>query len=104
MNTLLRFLASYNQLNAKLVTKIALNIDIEPEKIAQGIKSFPGVEGRMQIIKNKKRDLTVAIDFAHTPNALDKVLTALKKYMRKEKITADSKDSRGNKFNSLILY
>mgnify|MGYP006420701987 CR=1 FL=1 len=82
-----RFLASYNQLNAKMVTKIALALNIEPEKIAQGIKKFPGVEGRMQFVKNKKRNITVAIDFAHTPNALDKALIALRKYMKKEKIT-----------------
>lgn len=82
-----RFLASYNQMNAKLVTKIAEKLNIEPEKIAEGIKKFPGVEGRMQFIKNKKKGLTIAIDFAHTPNALEKALIALKKYMRKEKMT-----------------
>jgi UDP-N-acetylmuramoyl-L-alanyl-D-glutamate--2,6-diaminopimelate ligase len=82
-----RFLASYNQLNAKLVTRIAKELNIEDEKIAEGIKKFPGIEGRMQFIKNKKKGLTVVVDFAHTPNALEKALIALKKYMRKEKMT-----------------
>lgn len=82
-----KFLASYNQLNAKLVTKIAEQLNLTTEEIAQGIKSFPGVEGRMQFIKSKKRSLTVVIDFAHTPNALENALIGIKKYMRKHKIT-----------------
>ncbi|MFZ5437458.1 MAG: Mur ligase family protein [Patescibacteria group bacterium] len=82
-----KFLASYNQLNAKLVAKIAEQLNLTAEEIAQGIKNFPGVEGRMQFIKSKKRSLTVVIDFAHTPNALENALVAIKKYMKKHKIT-----------------
>ncbi|MBT4123834.1 MAG: UDP-N-acetylmuramyl-tripeptide synthetase [Candidatus Pacebacteria bacterium] len=84
--TVKRFLEPYNQMNTRLITKISLELGLQPEEIAQGIKTFPGVEGRMQFIKNK-RDITVAIDFAHTPNALDKALIALKKHMKAKKIT-----------------
>lgn len=81
-----RFLEPYNYMNAKMVTKIAEQLGIETEKIASGIKTFPGVEGRMEFIKNKKKGLTVVVDFAHTPNALESALISLRKYMKKEKI------------------
>lgn len=84
-----RFLEPYNYMNAKMVTKIAEQLGIETEKIANGIKTFPGVEGRMEFIKNKKKDLTVVVDFAHTPNALENALISLRKYMKKEKITGN---------------
>jgi len=81
-----RFLEPYNQMNSRLVTKISLQLGLAQDEIAQGIKSFPGVEGRMQFVKNK-RGLNIAIDFAHTPNALEEALKSLKKYMKVNKIT-----------------
>lgn len=81
-----RFLEPYNQMNARLVTAFSLQLGLKPEEIAQGIASFPGVEGRMQFVPNK-RGLTIAIDFAHTPNALEEALLSLKKYMKLHKKT-----------------
>lgn len=82
-----RFLAPYNQSNSRLVATIAKQLNLSDEEIATGLKTFPGVEGRMQITKNKTRDLTIVIDFAHTPNGLESALIAVKKYMKKNKIT-----------------
>jgi len=84
-----KFLEPYNHMNAKMVSKIALQLGVEVDQIATAITTFPGVEGRMQFIKNKKRNLTVVVDFAHTPNALENALLSLRKYMKKEKITGN---------------
>lgn len=63
----------YNCL-ASLLASVKLGVDL---KIAlEGLKSFPGVEGRLEEIPN---DLgyKIYIDFAHTPNGLKNVLEAL---------------------------
>jgi mur ligase family, glutamate ligase domain len=46
------------------------------EKILASVESFPGVEGRLEefTINNKK----VFVDFAHTPDGLEKTLSYLK--------------------------
>ncbi len=73
-----KFPETYNQMNARLAATIALKIGLEPEKIAAGIESFPGVPGRMETIKNNQ-GINIIIDFAHTPNGLRSALTALRK-------------------------
>jgi UDP-N-acetylmuramoyl-L-alanyl-D-glutamate--2,6-diaminopimelate ligase len=76
---------AYNQMNAKLVANIAWELGITTEDIAQGIKDFKGVKGRMDFMPNK-RGIKVVIDFAHTPNALEEALLALRKHMKRERI------------------
>jgi len=48
---------------------------VEPPAMQQGILRERGVTGRMERI-DLGQDFTVIIDFAHTPNALEKALTA----------------------------
>ena len=45
------------------------------EKICEVVENFGGVEGRMEVVST---DPLVIIDFAHTPDGMDKVLDALK--------------------------
>jgi UDP-N-acetylmuramoyl-L-alanyl-D-glutamate--2,6-diaminopimelate ligase len=73
-----KFPEKYNKMNARLAAAIALEIGLKPEEIAAGIKSFPGVPGRMESVKNNQ-ELNIIIDFAHTPNGLLSALTALRK-------------------------
>ena len=77
---------AYNQMNVRLVSALAKELNISPAAIAQGIAEFPGVEGRMDFVPNR-RGFTTVIDFAHTPNALEEALEALKKHMRTHKLT-----------------
>jgi UDP-N-acetylmuramoyl-L-alanyl-D-glutamate--2,6-diaminopimelate ligase len=76
----------YNQMNARLVTAIAIKLGLTQQEIADGIRAFPGVEGRMNFIPNS-RGLQIAIDFAHTPNALLQALEALRKHMKTKGMT-----------------
>ncbi len=73
-----RFPEIYNQLNAAGAILVAQQLKVPEKTIVQSIKSFPGVSGRMEEVKNK-RGFKVIIDFAHTPNALENVLQALEK-------------------------
>ena len=54
---------------------VAIEIGIEIEKILASVEAFPGVEGRLEefTINSKK----VFVDFAHTPDGLEKTLSYL---------------------------
>jgi len=67
-----QLLGEFNQYNclAAIAAADALGI---PKKITQKtISDFTGVPGRMEVITTKP--FTVIVDFAHTPNAIDKAL------------------------------
>jgi UDP-N-acetylmuramoyl-L-alanyl-D-glutamate--2,6-diaminopimelate ligase len=57
---------------------IALALEIEPEVIAQGIRSCPPVTGRFERVSTRTDDVTVIVDYAHTPDALGQVLQTLR--------------------------
>lgn len=78
-----RFAEPYNYANARLAVKIVQKLEVENKKIAAAIKTFPGVEGRMQEV-NLGQKFRVVVDFAHTPNAIDMALSALKKQLNKQ--------------------
>lgn len=69
-------LGAYNINNILAAISVAIEIGIEMEKILASVESFPGVEGRLEefTINNKK----VFVDFAHTPDGLEKTLSYLK--------------------------
>lgn len=73
-----RFPESYNQLNATAAILAVFELGIKEKSLIKFLGSFPGVPGRMEEIKNRK-GIKIVIDFAHTPNALQSVLTELKK-------------------------
>ncbi|MBN8535943.1 MAG: UDP-N-acetylmuramoyl-L-alanyl-D-glutamate--2,6-diaminopimelate ligase [Deltaproteobacteria bacterium] len=49
---------------------------ISVKKSMEAFKKFPGVPGRLQKVENKRK-LNIFIDYAHTPDALQKVLNTL---------------------------
>ena len=63
----------YNSLAASLVGQ---KLGLTPAQIEQGIASLPAVEGRMNII-DEGQPFTVIIDYAHTPDALEKVFDSV---------------------------
>jgi UDP-N-acetylmuramoyl-L-alanyl-D-glutamate--2,6-diaminopimelate ligase len=72
-----RFNEPYNLSNATAAILTARKLGIKDKNVINAIKTFPGVEGRMQEIKNNK-GIRIIVDFAHTPNALENVLNVLK--------------------------
>ena len=66
---------SYNISNILAAMSVAIEIGIEIEKILASVEAFPGVEGRLEefTINGKK----VFVDFAHTPDGLEKTLSYL---------------------------
>lgn len=63
----------YNSLAAALVGQ---KLGLTSKQIAEGIKSLQSVEGRMNIV-NEGQPFTVIVDYAHAPDALEKVFASV---------------------------
>jgi UDP-N-acetylmuramate--alanine ligase len=67
----------HNVLNATSAVAIALQLDIKPEAIAEGLKNFRGVDRRFEI-KGCVRGVTVVDDYGHHPTEIRATLKAAK--------------------------
>ncbi len=67
----------YNEYNALAAFAVAKVLNLRKREIDFALKNFPGVRGRMERIPEAK-EISVFIDFAHTPNALKEALSALR--------------------------
>ncbi len=72
----------YNSLAA---ASCAYVYGISIEHIKEGLEKVEGVKGRFEVIPTDK-DFTVIIDFAHTADALDKVLSVIAQFAEGRKI------------------
>lgn len=64
----------YNSLAAAIVGE---KLGLKKEQIETGIKSLDFVEGRMNVI-DEGQDYTVIVDYAHAPDAIEKVFESVK--------------------------
>ncbi|MDQ3008157.1 MAG: UDP-N-acetylmuramoyl-L-alanyl-D-glutamate--2,6-diaminopimelate ligase [bacterium] len=81
-----RFPEAFNQMNARLIWAVSEVMGVESGDFADAIATFPGVVGRMQLVKTSKRK-TVFIDFAHTPKALRESLISMRRYMKDNQLS-----------------
>ena len=65
----------FNVLNALGAAAILTELGYEPEAIRTGLESLHGVPGRMERI-DRGQPFLVLVDYAHTPDALERVLMA----------------------------
>src|SRR5207245_6967471 len=63
----------WNALNALGAAAAAIALDLPLDAVAAGLEGFPGVPGRMERVDGGQ-PFTVVIDYAHTPQSLEKVL------------------------------
>jgi len=71
-------LGEFNAYNLLAALGALLVSDVPLEQALAALAKMQSVSGRMQRVDASANDPSVIIDFAHTPDALDKVLTALK--------------------------
>jgi UDP-N-acetylmuramoyl-L-alanyl-D-glutamate--2,6-diaminopimelate ligase len=72
----------YNRENALAALMVCSSLHLPINSSLKAMLHFPGVVGRMQSIPNNI-GLDIVVDFAHTPNALDRALTSLRGQLRK---------------------
>lgn len=68
--------------NALTVLGIALQLGISLEESAQALKTAQGVKGRVEVVPTPGKDFTVLVDYAHTPDGLENVLTSVRGFCR----------------------
>lgn len=69
----------YNTLN---VIGMGLCLGISVEKSAEALRTVEGVKGRVEVVPTPGKPYTVLIDYAHTPDGLENVLSSVKGYCK----------------------
>ncbi|HKA89321.1 MAG TPA: UDP-N-acetylmuramoyl-L-alanyl-D-glutamate--2,6-diaminopimelate ligase [Haliangiales bacterium] len=80
-------LGDYNLANIALAAAVADALGIPGEAIRAGVEALRGVPGRVERIPNPRR-IDAFVDYAHTPDALERVIAALRKLTRGRLIVA----------------
>lgn len=70
-------IGEFNTYNILASIAVARVFGVDEESIKKGIKTFKGIQGRMEEVKTDK-NFKIIIDFAHKPNALESALKTLK--------------------------
>lgn len=72
-----RLIGAHNAYNLLAVYSAAVLLGADSEEALQGISGLTPVSGRMEYLRGKN-GITVVIDYAHTPDALENVLKTLR--------------------------
>ncbi|MEM7304306.1 MAG: UDP-N-acetylmuramoyl-L-alanyl-D-glutamate--2,6-diaminopimelate ligase [Pseudomonadota bacterium] len=72
-------LGKFNVMNLLAVVSILLSLNINHQEIIHAIEHVHAVPGRMQIA-NSDQNISVVIDFAHTPSALASAISAMRSH------------------------
>jgi len=73
-----RLVGEHNVLNVLAAVSVGLALRLPVEAIQSGVAAMPAVPGRWERIDEGQRFIAV-VDFAHTPNALDRALRAARR-------------------------
>jgi len=68
--------------NALTVLGMALQLGISLEAAAAALATAKGVKGRVEVVPTPGKDYTVLVDYAHTPDGLENVLSSVKGFCK----------------------
>jgi UDP-N-acetylmuramoyl-L-alanyl-D-glutamate--2,6-diaminopimelate ligase len=69
----------FNIENALVACGVGVALGIDPKIIAEGVENCPQVPGRVERVQTtREAEPTVLVDYAHTPDAIDKLLATLR--------------------------
>ncbi len=77
-NISLGALGDFSVSNSLAAASVALELGISPYAVSEGLSRFFGVEGRMQNVTPAGAPFCAMIDFAHTPDALERLLLCVR--------------------------
>jgi UDP-N-acetylmuramoyl-L-alanyl-D-glutamate--2,6-diaminopimelate ligase len=73
---------NYNLENILAAIGTLLHLGVDLEQAVRSIASFTGVPGRMEQVKvSEKQDISVIVDYAHTPDSLENLLKAARPFI-----------------------
>ena len=73
---------SFTVYNALTVLGCALQLGISLEAAAGALQTAKGVKGRVEVVPTPGKPYTVLIDYAHTPDGLENVLSSVKGFCK----------------------
>ncbi len=68
--------------NALTVLGCALQLGISLQDAAAALRNASGVKGRVEVVPTPGKDYTILIDYAHTPDGLENVLSSVKGFCK----------------------
>ena len=68
--------------NALTVLGVALQLGISLEEAGAALATASGVRGRVEVVPTPGKDYTVLVDYAHTPDGLDNVLSSVRDFCK----------------------
>jgi UDP-N-acetylmuramoyl-L-alanyl-D-glutamate--2,6-diaminopimelate ligase len=72
----------YNLANVLAAVGCALHLGMDLDTIVAAVAKFPGVPGRMEQVKiADNQEVSVIVDYAHTPDSLDNLLKAARPFI-----------------------
>jgi UDP-N-acetylmuramoyl-L-alanyl-D-glutamate--2,6-diaminopimelate ligase len=71
-----RFVGAFNASNLLAVYGVAVNLGVEPAEVLRILSNLEPVKGRFETVRSIDGRLAI-VDYAHTPDALKNVLTAI---------------------------
>jgi len=74
----INLLGDYNVYNVLYCLALAKYLDLDKEAVLHALQTYKGAPGRMQFIKTRD-NISVVVDYAHTPDSLEAVYSTLKK-------------------------
>lgn len=77
-DAVLPMIGRFNVANALAGMAAAAHLGASVQQLVDGLASFRGVPGRMELVPGTANDPRVIVDFAHTPPSLEKALTTLR--------------------------
>jgi UDP-N-acetylmuramoyl-L-alanyl-D-glutamate--2,6-diaminopimelate ligase len=69
---------TFNVYNSLAAVGVGLRIGLTPEQVGRGVAALRQVDGRMQAV-DEGQDFGVIVDFAHTPDSFEKILSSTRK-------------------------
>jgi UDP-N-acetylmuramoyl-L-alanyl-D-glutamate--2,6-diaminopimelate ligase len=71
-----RLTGQFNVYNILAAVSVGIGLGIPLDVIKRGVEALGGVSGRFETVENRK-GIHVIVDYAHTPDALERVLSAI---------------------------
>lgn len=76
-----QMIGMFNVFNVMTAISICLKLGLDINDIVKAVTGYKGVKGRCEIIPTGK-DFTVICDYAHTPDAIENILSSVREYTK----------------------
>ena len=82
----LNLIGQFNVYNALAAGAVGISLGFDLETVKRGLEQLPGVPGRFELVPTRG-EYTIVIDYAHTPDSLENLLTTARALTPKRVIT-----------------